>query len=156
MTTSIPSNYYSLLATAESSNNPNASNPNSSASGLYQFTKGTWQSLGYNVSDIFNPVLQNQAIQTLTNQNAQTLTNAGIPLTNSNLYAAHFLGAGTATNILDPSIDPSTPLSSLVSNSVITANPQIAGMSVSQFQTWLSGRIGGTANPHRPVLPHQA
>lgn len=145
MTNTIPSDYYSLLAQAESSNNANATNPNSSASGLYQFTHSTWTNLGYDVSDIFNPTLQNQAIQTLTQQNAQALANNGIPLTDSNLYAAHFLGAGTAVSILD---QPSTtPLSSVLSPSVLSANPQIANLTVGGFQTWLSSRI----NPRRPV-----
>ncbi len=37
--------YYRTLAMIESSGNPNAKASTSSASGLYQFTKGTWKNL---------------------------------------------------------------------------------------------------------------
>lgn len=137
----IPTNYYDILAQIESGGNPNAHSPTSSASGLYQFTKGTWSSLGLDWSNVFDVGQQNQAIQTLTNQNATILSNKGVPITNQSLYAAHFFGAGTASNILNPSVSNGTPLSSLVSSNAISANPFLAGMTKGDFTSWLDQKV---------------
>lgn len=137
---SIPSNYYTMLAGIESSNDPYAQAGTSSASGLYQFTKGTWKQLGYDWSNVFNVADQQSAIQKLTSQNATTLSNAGIPIDNASLYAAHFLGAGTATTVLGAS--DSSSLASLVSPKVISSNSFLSGMNVGDFKNWLATKTG--------------
>lgn len=43
------------IADCESSFDPKAKNPKSSASGLYQFTTRTWNWLGYKDKDVFDP-----------------------------------------------------------------------------------------------------
>jgi hypothetical protein len=143
----IPSNYYDILANIESGNNPMAQSPTSSASGLFQFTKPTWASLGFNWADVFNPSLQKQAAQQLTQGNASILSNAGIPVDNSSLYAAHFLGAGQAVDAL--SAPDGTPLNSVISQGAIHANPFLSGMTVADFKTWL----GSVTNPFRKGRP---
>jgi hypothetical protein len=156
MSYSIPDNYYNVLAGIESNHNPNAKASTSSASGLYQFVQHTWEGLGYNWSQVFNPQLQNQAISKLTNQNAVALSNAGIDVNNASLYAAHFFGAGTAEKVLGAS--DGTKVSSLVPNSVIKANGFLKNMTVGNFKDWLAKKTGNSVSssnglPGLPSLP---
>lgn len=140
--------YYSALRSAESSGNDAAANPNSSATGRYQFTKGTWDGLmtthpelGLTPDGITDPNQQERAVRALTAQNAKSLSGAGIPVNPGNLYAAHFLGAGGAGNVLKQA--DNTPMSALVSPEVIQANPQLANMTVGDFKQWTAGKVGG-------------
>lgn len=136
----VPTNYYSILGQIESGNDPNATSKTSSASGLYQFLKGTWTKLGFNWADRFNVDKQNQAAQMFTEANASTLTRAGIPVDNNTLYAAHFLGVGTATKVFASGSD--TPLDAVLSSKVLNANSFLKGMSVGDFSGWLSSKTG--------------
>jgi len=92
---------------AESSNNPRAQNPRSSAGGLYQFTDGTWGNVlrrmnpqaygGYNNQQLkelkFNADLQEAAAQFhLNNDIMPVLQKAGIPATPGNIYLSWFQG----------------------------------------------------------------
>lgn len=137
---SIPDNYYQVLAQVESGGDPNAKAKTSSASGLYQFTKSTWQSLGYAWSKVFNPSIQQEAIQKLTSNNADYLSQRGIPVNSVSLYAAHFLGAGTAAKVFGS--DPNAKLGSVVGSEVISANPFLKNMTVSEFGDWVAGKFG--------------
>jgi hypothetical protein len=161
--------YFKTLATRESSNNPNATNPNSSAGGLYQITDPTWQALvqqnpnaGLTPDGKMDPQQQQIAVRLLTNQNANALRQAGQPINPSTLYAAHLLGAPTATQVLGYADE--TPMASVVPNDVVQANPQLAHMTVGQFKAW-AGQSGTNPNggyapptagqPMAPGLPSQ-
>ena len=142
--------YLQQLALAESNGQPYVKNTASSASGLFQFLKKEWLALGGAWGNDPNaafgglmPSPQEQADKAaaLTQQNATALSNAGIEVNNATLYAAHFLGAGTAIKVL--SADVATPLSSLLSSSVLKANPYIAKLDVGGFYNWAAQRIGG-------------
>ena len=93
---------------AESSGNPNAQNPLSSASGLYQFTNDTWRSVvdkfgrrsGIRYSDKNNPQAQEQMVAALLQDNARILQNKGIEPSDANLYFAHFMGAPAASKAI--------------------------------------------------------
>jgi len=98
--------YYNKLAQAESSNNPYAKNKGKgqTASGLYQFTEGTWKDmvgklgLNYSLDDRFDPIKSRNVVEAFTKQNASILQkNLGRELNETDLYAAHFLGAGGAS-----------------------------------------------------------
>jgi len=86
---------------AESGGNPNAKNPLSSASGLYQFTDATWRSAvnkwgrkyGITQADKSSPQAQEALVQELTKDNARILQAKGVEPTDGNLYFAHFMGA---------------------------------------------------------------
>lgn len=132
----IPPDYYTKLAYIESSNNPNACSKTSSASGLYQFTEATWTGLGLDWNDRFDVALQRYAIANYTNKNASILANIGIPITCENLYAAHFLGIGCAIHILKEPAD--TELVDALPHNVLVANPFLTGMTVGDFENWLS------------------
>lgn len=140
MDLNIPEGYYSLLAKIESGNNPNAKAKTSSASGLYQFIRSTWESLGYAWKDVFDPVLQNEAIRRFTTDNAKTLQMSGVAINEATLYAAHFLGVGTAKKAL--TADDNKPLSSVISSTAITANSFLRGMTVGDFKNWLKRKTG--------------
>lgn len=137
----IDDSYYTILAQIESGGNPNAKNPYSSGSGLYQFLKDTWTGLGYAWKDVFNVDLQNQAIRKLTERNANVLSKAGVTINNETLYAAHFLGAGGASEVLSSS--PDTKLSDVLSNwsGIANANGFSYNMTVSGFADWLKKKL---------------
>lgn len=90
------------IAQAESGNNPNAKNPNSSASGPLQFTNDTWarsvakwgKELGITLKDKDNPQAQTIMGQKLAEDNGKIIAKQiGRPATDGELYAAHFFGA---------------------------------------------------------------
>lgn len=93
---------------AESNGNPNAKNPNSTASGTFQFTDPTWKSAvdkwgrrhGIKYSDKANPEAQALLADYLTKDNAHILQNKGIEPSDGNLYFAHFMGAPAASKAI--------------------------------------------------------
>lgn len=104
-------NYLDNLARAESSNDPNARNPlpGQTASGLYQFTKGTWSGTVDKMAargliskadyadekNRFDPAKAKKVAEFFTEQNALGLRKSlGRDPTQADLYMAHFLGLG--------------------------------------------------------------
>lgn len=154
--------YYSAIRAAESGGDDNAKNPNSSASGRYQFTQGTWADLvarhpnaGLTVAGKNDPGQQEVAIKLFTAENANTLAASGISQTNGNLYAAHFLGAGDAVRVLNSA--GNSLVSSIVPANVVEANPFLKGMTVAAFKTWANGKgtgdgSAGTVAPELAAL----
>lgn len=142
--------YFDAIRSAESGGSDNAKNPLSSATGRYQFTKGTWDGLmtahpelGLTPDGRIDPSQQERAIRVFTAQNANQLQDAGIQPTGGNLYAAHFLGADGAKNVLT---QPDTAaVSSFVGPEVVKANPFLRGMTVGQFKQWAASKGGGDA-----------
>jgi len=93
----------SRVRQAESGGNDNAKNPNSSASGPYQFTDATWKGMvknypetGLTISDKSNPAAQQIMADLLMKENANAYKKAGFEPNEADLYAAHFLGAPSA------------------------------------------------------------
>lgn len=143
--------YFASIRRAESGGNDAARNPRSSATGRYQFIDSTWRGLmqqypelGLTADGRTDPAQQERAIQAFTRDNAAVLQGAGIDPTPANLYAAHFLGAGGATQVL---AQPDTAsLESLLPSSVIRANPNLRGMTVADFRA-MTARAGGGLQP---------
>lgn len=149
--------YYAAIRAAESGGNDNAKNPNSSATGRYQFTEGTWEDLrtrfpgaGLTADGRTDPQQQETAIRLFTAQNERLLANSGITPTNGNLYAAHFLGAGDAVKVLNA--DQDAKLNDLLSDEVLNANPFLKGKSVWQFRSWAEKKAGGGDIPEGMTL----
>jgi hypothetical protein len=107
----------------------------SSAYGVAQMTKGTFENLAKNASatsplygktfeDMKQDVgLQREAASMLTVQNQDRLTKEGIQTTDANTYLAHFLGASGAVKVLKA---PDTaPIESVVSGNQIYANQSV-------------------------------
>jgi len=146
----IPQGYTNSVRSAESGGNLNAKNPNSSATGPYQFTQDTWSDLAKNNPNLgltpdgrTDPAQNEKAITAFTQQNAKTLYQNGIPVHPGTLYAAHFLGAGDAIKVLGA--ESNAPLTGLLSNQVISSNPFLKGMTVGQFKEF-SSKKGGNPN----------
>lgn len=102
--------YMLKKARLESSLNPNAAAKTSSAKGLYQFTKATWNDMvkrhgkqyGITEKDILNPRANAIMAGLFTKENKATLEkNLGRKASETELYLAHFLGADGATTLLD-------------------------------------------------------
>lgn len=142
----LPPGYLPMLARIESNNRPYIRAATSSASGLYQFIKTTWQGEGGQWGDrptlafggLQPPVSEQHArAASFTRKNAKALTAAGIPVTRATLYAAHFLGAGTAVKVLRA--HPTERADLLAGDDATRANPSIlAGKTVGQFMEWLT------------------
>lgn len=134
------------VRTAETSGNDRAKNPNSTASGRYQFTKGTWESLGGDWKDRFDVDEQERLMDRLTDQNQAALQKAGIPETAGNFYLAHFAGSGGAVAVHK---NPSAPVEKTLGAAVVKANPFLKGMSGQQVIDWAARKMGG--QPSSPV-----
>src|SRR4051812_28874149 len=125
---------------AESGGNPNATNPNSSASGAGQFIDSTWldtlkaarPDLAQGKSDAellalkTDPQLSRQMTEAYAAQNGAILSKAGHPVTPGNTYLAHFAGPQGAVSVL--SADPSTPIDRVLTPAAVKANPFLQGM----------------------------
>jgi len=82
----VPENVIKAMIDVESSGNPNAKNPNSTASGLMQLTRGAATDVG--VTDVFNP---SQSIDGGTHYLANDIKQAGSV---ENGIAAYYTGIG--------------------------------------------------------------
>lgn len=96
------------VAAQESAFNPNAASPTSSAIGLYQLLDATWSTMvgkygsQYNVSVNDRTVPRAEALMgaSYMNDNRNYLQSRGIMVGRTELYMAHFLGAGGACKFL--------------------------------------------------------
>lgn len=74
-----------------------------------------------------------------TSKNAAFLRGRGIPINKASLYAAHFLGAGTAAKVIEADVGARADL--LAGDAATSANPSILkGKTVGQFLSWLHGK----------------
>lgn len=146
----IPSDYLVKLARIESGNRPYVKASTSSASGLYQFIRTTWLGegglWGSDMSQAFgglkpSPEEQANRAKAFTQRNADALAQAGVQVTNASLYAAHFLGVGTAIRALGQ--PPETPIEQVTSPDQRSANQSVlkAGSTVADFRKWLERKV---------------
>jgi hypothetical protein len=125
--------YLATLRGKESGGSATARNPNSSATGIDQFTAGTWEGLrkkypelGLTPDGRTDVAQSTRAMERFTRDNADVLTRGGVPITNGNLYVAHFLGAGGATRFIKGAINnPEAPATAFVDPSAAAANRTI-------------------------------
>lgn len=149
----LPDGYLGMLSRIESGDRPYVRAKSSSASGLFQFIRATWQGEGGKWGPTARPAFgglrppideQYARARTFTLKNAAALVKAGIPVNRASLYAAHFLGAGTAVDALHPGVATSTRMDALVDPDAVRANPTILGQgrTLAQFLTWLHKKTG--------------
>lgn len=147
----IPANYFELLAKIESGNRPYIKAKTSSASGLFQFIRSTWRgeggAWGSDMSLAFGglkPTIEEQRerAHSFTMKNVRALQAAGVPINNATLYAAHFLGVGTAIKMLKAA--PGAVAATIAGAPAAKANPSILGngRTVQGFRNWLEGKTG--------------
>lgn len=146
----IPSDYFDILAKIESGNRPYIKAGTSSASGLFQFIRSTWRgeggAWGADMSKAFGGLKpsieeQKQRARSFTMKNVAALRNAGAPINSATLYAAHFLGAGTAVKMLKAPVN--SPAASIAGPDATKTNPSIlSGRTVADFRAWLEKKTG--------------
>lgn len=145
------------IVQAESGGDPNAKNPNSTAAGLGQFTDGTWldaikryfPNLAQGRSDDQLlamrkiPQLAMRVTEAFTAGNEAALAKAGLPVTAATTYLAHFAGLGGAIKVLRA--DPNTPVSKILDQAAIKANPFLKDMTAADLQAWAARKMAGPA-----------
>lgn len=125
--------YLSTTRAKESGGDDAARNPNSTATGRYQFTADTWNGLAKKYPDLgltangrTDPAQQERAMQAFTRDNADALSRVGIPINPGNLYVSHFLGeAGGPKFIAGAMSNPDAPAVQFVSPGAARANRSI-------------------------------
>ncbi len=129
-TSSVETSYFDKLAQVESSGNPDAESPTSSAVGLYQFTESTWKKtvedlgLDYSLGDRKDPEKSRVVMEEFTAQNRDILSRRlGREPSDTELYMAHFLGASGASKFL--SAPPDANAKDYVSKSAANSNQPV-------------------------------
>jgi hypothetical protein len=129
------------IARIESTYDPNAKNPNSSAGGLFQFIDGTARQ--YGLSDRYDPAQASDAAARLMRDNAAKLRkDLGRDATPGELYLAHQQGGAGASRLL---ANPDALAADIVGADAVRLNGGHAGMTARQFaEKWISKvRTGG-------------
>jgi hypothetical protein len=128
----LPNGYLRRTAEIESSLDPNAQNPNSSAGGLFQFVDGT--AAEFNLENRFDPIQASNAAAKLASRNARILAGVlGRQPTAGELYLAHQQGAGGASVLLDPANQDKKAVDVVSDPQFVLLNGGDENMSVSQF-----------------------
>jgi hypothetical protein len=125
--------YMKSVALVESAGQAGAKASTSSASGLFQFTEGTWKQMvkemgkDYTLSDRFDPKKSSEVMSYFTQkQRAQLEKGLGREVSNLDTYMAHFLGAGGATTFISGmEKDPQKLAKDLVSPEQVEKNKDI-------------------------------
>lgn len=148
----VPQSTYDIIKKIESNGDWSAQNPESSATGLYQFTEGTWKDLMDKHPELgltedgrvsADTEQQETAMRFFTEKNVDKLERNGLEATVENIYAAHFLGAGGAVNVLSSS--DSDKLKDIVGAGVMKANSFRKNMTVKNFKKWLERKTSNAA-----------
>lgn len=146
------------ITDAESGGNANATNPNSSASGLGQFIDSTWVNLlrqhrpdlasGKSDSDLIamksDPDLSKQMVDAYAADNSQILAKNGLPVTSGTTYLAHFAGPNGAVSVLKA--DPNASAASILGPQAAKANPFLQNMTAGDLVNWANRKMG-TSGP---------
>ncbi len=134
--------------------NPAATNPRSTAMGNGQFIEKTWldtvkearPELAKTLNDKqllalrADPEFSSDMTKALATQNAGVLANAKMPVTTTSLALAHRFGADGALKILNAA--PNTPMEDIVSKKVMEANPELAGQTAGSYAQRLIKQVG--------------
>lgn len=151
--TDLPDDYWPMLSKIESGDRPYIKAPTSSASGLYQFIRGTWLGeggqWGSNSGAAFGGLMpsveeQTARAKTFTAKNAAYLRAKGIPINKASLYAAHFFGTLTAAQVIGA--DVNARADKIAGPAATAANRSILeSKTVGQFLVWLHAKTGDWA-----------
>jgi hypothetical protein len=125
--------YLQKVAQVESGGKAGEQAKTSSAAGLFQFTKGTWNQMvkqmgkSYTEEDRFDPVKATEVAKFFTEQQSKSLKDAlGREPNDTEKYMAHFLGAGGAIKFLKAMAkNPTGPATEGANSNQIEANKPI-------------------------------
>lgn len=152
-TSGVTESYVKKVSTVESNNRPNAKARTSTATGLYQFTEGSWLEAISALAPEFgtdrsreevlelrkDPGVSTEVFKRFTARNQQFLRNANIPVNDATMYMAHFLGAGAARKVLRMPDD--VVLDSVLSEKSIKANSFLKGKTVGWIKNWARNKM---------------
>lgn len=125
----LPTGYLRRTAEIESSLNPNAQNPRSSAGGLFQFINATARD--YGLSNRFDPHQATDAASRLARDNANILRPVlGREPTAAELYLAHQQGGAGARRLLR---DPNARAVDVVGQAAVNLNGGNSNMTAGEF-----------------------
>ncbi|MGF1623060.1 MAG: hypothetical protein ACFCUR_20935 [Rhodomicrobiaceae bacterium] len=150
-------NLVGQIVNVESGGNPTATNPRSSATGSGQFIDSTWLEMmkrhkpqaiaGKADADILamrnDPGISREMVGAYANENAARLKHAGFEPTPGNIYLAHFAGPAGAIQTL--SANPATPVSQVLGQQAVAANPFLAEMTAGDLRNWADRKMGGAS-----------
>lgn len=148
-----------LIRGPESGGNDGAVNQKgSSASGRYQFIKGTFVDLYQEVygvdadtanaawsKDRFNAAVQEKLMDRLLAKNSKVLRDNGQAVDNGNLYVMHVLGSGNGPKLLNA--NPNDPVANHLSAEIVSKNPTYfgGGKTVAEALGVIRSKVGGSA-----------
>jgi len=150
------------IAGVESGGNLNAKNPNSTATGLGQFTQGTWtqfirarhpELLGDHQKLRSDRALSREAIAWYAEENSQRLIADGLPVNDGTLYLSHFAGPGDAIKLLKA--DPGASAESVMAAASIKANAFLKGKTVGWVIDWAAQKMGAAPSYVDPETVRQ-
>jgi hypothetical protein len=136
------------IAGLESGGDYSAKNPESTASGKYQFIEDTFLGVQKNNPDLpkvnfeqfkKDPAVQEQYQAALRQENQSALKKRGIDVSPSNEYIFHWAGAPKGTALLKAPDD--APLGDFFSDNVLKKNRLTADMSVGEFKQSISDKM---------------
>ena len=134
------------IAKAESNLRPNAKNPKSSAHGLFQIIDDTWKQYGGDPKKR-NDVNENirVGLEIIADNQRDLKTTFGRAPRPAEVYAAHFFGKEGAKKVIGA--DPDAPVSTVVSERVLNANPELLkGKTVFQALDALGRKVGDSSS----------
>ena len=136
----VAANYDAFLVALESGGRADAKASTSSATGLHQFTKGTWLRTVRNAAPAWargmddaqlltqrtNPARSAEMERALRAENSAALVRAGQKVDGFNLYAAHHFGERGGVKFAQA--DGSTPMSQILTADQLKANAYLRGL----------------------------
>ena len=149
--------YYNRLIQKESGGDSKARAKTSSATGIAQFTDGTWLGLFDKVFPALanydqaaklalrtNDEMSRKMLERLTQENQQSLASRGIAANDTTLYLAHFLGAGDAIKVL--LANPNELAENIVKKESVNANKAVfkQGMTTGDLIAWAAKTMGSS------------
>ncbi|MBM2322654.1 MULTISPECIES: lytic transglycosylase domain-containing protein [Marivita] len=148
----LPSGYLQRTAQLESSMGRNMKNPNSSATGPFQFIKSTAKQ--YGLTDPMDWTQSTDAASRLARDNSATLTRAlGRAPTAAELYLAHQQGGGGAAQLL---ANPTAPAASIVGKEAVRLNGGSLDMTAQEFAGLWLNKFGGPTPSRAPTQSQPA
>jgi len=131
----VSANVLASIAQRESGGNVNAKNPDSSATGLFQIVKGTWDGLVSRYGKMagvspdaspYNPTANALMAAALARENTEVLKSlVGREPTGGEIYAAHFMGGAGAVHLIRMTQKQPDAPAAAVFPSEAAANPTI-------------------------------
>ena len=154
LNTSLSRDTIDRLIFIESSGNPNAKAPTSSATGLGQFINSTWLStVKKHAPELMDGRTEEEVLALRTDprvsiemttrhmeDNKNYLERHGITVTDGSLYMAHFAGVGRARQVYAASDD--TPAEEVFSAAAVRANRSILqGKTIGEVKAWAERKM---------------